>query len=1022
MANLEESVMKKRLRSLFSGMLLTSSLIMGSQNPKNPFKPDFSASSQGKHPFADFTKGHEKLNPENVKNVFKDGHTQAKGATTVSDMLKKDHTLKVADMVQKPQTSSTLASVVPVAKYNEKIQDPTHDPVCRHSTTDADDHLRGGYIFEPTPQDNAELKAQAGRIILEAQHIARITETPLLKPSAKNAHVIVLNSAPVNTPEPAIPNNQPANPATPAKPSVAPISPEVKPQAQTPHNTGAHNPKPADQPSLWSRIKHNVGGMFQGNYPPSTVTQEDLAKKTANDMRGQDFERAARGMYTLRDPAREREIAYATQENFKKEGEILEALANPESARPEIIQEAIARGYKLPSMLKPLYPHARFADENEKPNNEVASPSMWSRWFPGESEERKQAKKETKIREDERKAKEKAEKIKDPAKYEQAKKDKKKADKEMARRNTIAQNESMITGNPIVYMVEKSKKGEPKKEAQPVSQPSATPANPSPEKNQQPAEIKKADEVKQKPKAVEASIKPQANVQPTVEKKDPVEVSQSEAPIKQTAAKPTNDLPTNAQQAARLPNPLPEIQLAALPEPALMPYIKKSVQVSEQSKLSVPNNSSASAQKNNSDSSSSSSNQDSSNNDSAYEPDNESYGSGNNVPFRESFFGRYAQRIAAWWPSKNVPAHAESKDTIVDFSNITFRQNLGTITHAYRLFTPEQIKYFATHPPIKTPQMNPQMWRPPELLQKMWRNFSNASTTEKAMMGISTVGLTALFYNGGALYAAGSYAVRLGLFNAYLRSAVESGELQTLEGHIMSEKAANILRPLIASEKIHTLEQMRKVLEIHGIEGGIQEGYAARHIMRMFGHGNVAIPATEEITQPIQAIATPNVIDIQAHGAKVAQQALEKFKDLPGALRKDGAIERLTRVGEKDFSQLNGSIYELETAFKIEKAGEKVVALGEKVLHRCPKTGNVIRPLEIDIETVTKVVECKNWDWSKMSAELQLEKIVKIQNSIGKLRDYGQSINKIPELYSKWPLPSSLKEWLIKNNIKFREG
>lgn len=154
---------------------------------------------------------------------------------------------------------------------------------------------------------------------------------------------------------------------------------------------------------------------------------------------------------------------------------------------------------------------------------------------------------------------------------------------------------------------------------------------------------------------------------------------------------------------------------------------------------------------------------------------------------------------------------------------------------------------------------------------------------------------------------------------------------------------------------------------------------------------------------------------------KKLEQALEVLKDIPGALTKDGPLFKVLEYGQrvealKDaeaiaaiegrFSTARGAMYEVEKAMELIESGEEIVKLGEKIGGR-----------EFDIVTKTKIIECKNIDWSiriGKSAE-------KMRCDFGHWKSIAQKNGKIFELHSKNFIPQEWRDVLIKMGINFVE-
>jgi hypothetical protein len=159
-------------------------------------------------------------------------------------------------------------------------------------------------------------------------------------------------------------------------------------------------------------------------------------------------------------------------------------------------------------------------------------------------------------------------------------------------------------------------------------------------------------------------------------------------------------------------------------------------------------------------------------------------------------------------------------------------------------------------------------------------------------------------------------------------------------------------------------------------------------------------------------------------------QAIQKFESLPGALDKDGPLTRVLMYGKDSCSEgqkimIKGSIFELETALKLEKAGVKIEILGLKKQYFDKITGKAHGTLDIDIVTRDAYIECKNWDFASIKNKgisTYKRAIGDIKTALGVRRQLALQDGKKLELYSGSLLPPELKKFLVENNISYFEG
>ncbi len=148
---------------------------------------------------------------------------------------------------------------------------------------------------------------------------------------------------------------------------------------------------------------------------------------------------------------------------------------------------------------------------------------------------------------------------------------------------------------------------------------------------------------------------------------------------------------------------------------------------------------------------------------------------------------------------------------------------------------------------------------------------------------------------------------------------------------------------------------------------------------------------------------------------KKLEEAANMFKDNPSAIAKDGPLTRLLKCGKAgkpagssvgNLGSARGAAYELEKASDLAKAGEKIVGFGRKLGGR-----------EFDIETATKLIECKNIDWKKIN-----DIAGNMKSTFGEQAEIAKSVNKIFEVHSKNSVPEAWVKWFTSKGIKVVEG
>jgi len=170
--------------------------------------------------------------------------------------------------------------------------------------------------------------------------------------------------------------------------------------------------------------------------------------------------------------------------------------------------------------------------------------------------------------------------------------------------------------------------------------------------------------------------------------------------------------------------------------------------------------------------------------------------------------------------------------------------------------------------------------------------------------------------------------------------------------------------------------------------------------------------------------------DHESIDRNILSQAIQKFESLPGALDKDGPLTRVLMYGKDSCSEgqkimIKGSMFELETALKLERAGVKIEILGLKKQYFDKITGRAHGIFDIDIVTGDAYIECKNWDFPsiKNKGATYFDKAVEnIQSALRIRLKIAIQDGKKLELYSGSVLPSEIKNFLTNNNITYFEG
>lgn len=144
-------------------------------------------------------------------------------------------------------------------------------------------------------------------------------------------------------------------------------------------------------------------------------------------------------------------------------------------------------------------------------------------------------------------------------------------------------------------------------------------------------------------------------------------------------------------------------------------------------------------------------------------------------------------------------------------------------------------------------------------------------------------------------------------------------------------------------------------------------------------------------------------------------QGTRLFKEVNGFLGKDGPLYKILKTATKtlddnDLNTARGAIYELEKALALESNGQKVIYFGKKL------PGN--KTCEFDIETLSKLIECKDRYWQIITPK----KMQTMKSRFIEQKKNANAYGKIFEVHSKQPIPEYWQKWFVDNGISFVEG
>lgn len=190
----------------------------------------------------------------------------------------------------------------------------------------------------------------------------------------------------------------------------------------------------------------------------------------------------------------------------------------------------------------------------------------------------------------------------------------------------------------------------------------------------------------------------------------------------------------------------------------------------------------------------------------------------------------------------------------------------------------------------------------------------------------------------------------------------------------------------------------------------------------------VAQEAAQVSRQAVEAtIAHPEIVqvfDITRFEASIGnlqkvQDGLHLLEKIPGHKELIKILENTGLKGNSaGIATARGAMYELETAIDLINKGEEVIHLGRKVACIDEVTRETIKIIDVDIETIGKFIECKNYFWEKVPSDA----IRRLEKQLQRLQKAASQNGKVLELHSKNKLPETLKAWLLQEKISFIEG
>ncbi len=285
--------------------------------------------------------------------------------------------------------------------------------------------------------------------------------------------------------------------------------------------------------------------------------------------------------------------------------------------------------------------------------------------------------------------------------------------------------------------------------------------------------------------------------------------------------------------------------------------------------------------------------------------------------------------------------------------------------------------------------------------------------TSKVTQAVSTLlknGSTAL----GSIREAGDGAKKF--YNLPLNSS-------TLEAYIGYEATIADLRAVsavatrkAAAKAAVVLDKASKITPIMAMSNGgsgesnsALNNYSTNHPSSYNSKPrNWTVIKAQKKLEELYTTTTSNILYLTGLSYNELGEAYTLFKDVPGFLAKTGPFQKIINhclvEPNNTWYKVKGFAFEIESALRIEKLGDKVIEFGRKI------PGS-----EIDIITANRVIECKNISWIRSINEYK--EIFGIQ-----LKYANEVTNKQFTVFSKHPIPEEIKSWFLKKGIEYFEG
>ncbi len=244
-------------------------------------------------------------------------------------------------------------------------------------------------------------------------------------------------------------------------------------------------------------------------------------------------------------------------------------------------------------------------------------------------------------------------------------------------------------------------------------------------------------------------------------------------------------------------------------------------------------------------------------------------------------------------------------------------------------------------------------------------------------------------------------------------------------------------QPRVVAAGVHLELPVAVSTTMNETENILQASYPAAVLLENIHCLDLTIEYGQKLGHSAQEV-TAALKTLENEGGSITRfcKAVEQLKDIPGINRNMELVLAPNKIATSaEFFKLKGALngmrgayFELESALQAIERGEEVIEIGKKITGPINTIGTIAMQ-EFDVATKTKLIECKNWNWTyRLSDQEALKNTVEIlTNSLEKKNIIAKGINKELAFHSKHVLPvttefDELRNFLLENNITLIEG